>query len=149
MFDRILVVCTGNICRSPVAAAMLRQRLPHKRIECAGLGALEGHGVDKTAGELAAEEKLNLAEHKARQITGEMLQEADLVLVMTESQRRAIAEKHPAVMGKVMLYGQWLTNPETRVQGIEIPDPYRKSREAFAQVHKLLNQAAESWQKKL
>lgn len=53
MFQRILVVCTGNICRSPVAEAMLRDALPGLEVHSAGLGALAGHGVEPTAAALA------------------------------------------------------------------------------------------------
>ena len=47
MFERILVVCTGNICRSPAAEAFLKQRLPERHISSAGLGAF---GCDQPPG---------------------------------------------------------------------------------------------------
>ncbi|MDR5893273.1 low molecular weight phosphotyrosine protein phosphatase [Halomonas mongoliensis] len=139
MFQRILVVCTGNICRSPVAEAMLREALPGRRLGSAGLGALVGHGVEPTARALAEADGLDVAEHQARQLTAEMVGEADLVLVMSPGQRRAVGELAPQALGKTMLLGKWLPGEP------EIPDPYRKSREAFEHVHELLKEATQAW----
>lgn len=143
MFDRILVVCQGNICRSPVGMAMLQQRLPERAVQSAGLGALVGHPAEPLAAELAAEDGLDLEEHRARQLTVDMLQWADLVLVMSDRQRRGVSALDPVATGKTMLFGHWLGNDS------EIPDPYRKSRDAFVHVHKKLNRAADGWQHRL
>ena len=48
-FENILVVCVGNICRSPMAEALLKQRFPEKNIDSAGVGALVGHAADAAA----------------------------------------------------------------------------------------------------
>lgn len=145
MFQRILILCTGNICRSPVAAALLANRLPDKQIETAGLNALEGKGVEPTARFFAEAQGLDVADHQARQVKPEHLYSADLVLVMSDGQRLAVGQMAPTVLGKTMLFGRWLDQG----RGREIPDPYRKSAEAFEQVHVLLNEAADSWLGKL
>lgn len=141
MFQHILVVCTGNICRSPVAAAMLAAALPSRQIESAGLGALVGQGVEPTAHRLGEADGLDLADHQAQQLTAGMLHTADLVLVMSEGQRRAAGEIAPEALGKTMLLGRWLDNSQSR----DIPDPYRKSTEAFEHVHQLLKEATHGW----
>lgn len=145
MFKRILVVCTGNICRSPVAEAMLRRALPNKQLSSAGLGAVVGHGVEPTARELAEADGLDVSDHVARQLTREMLQAAELILVMSDGQRRAVADLAPAALGKTMTLGKWLDDGKGR----DIPDPYRKSREAFEHVHELLSKATDAWAKRL
>lgn len=141
MFQHILVVCVGNICRSPVAAAMLRERLPGRHIESAGLGALVGQGVEPAARALAEADGLDVDGHQARQLSAAMLVAADLVLVMSEGQRRAAAELAPAALGKTLLLGRWLDGGSGR----EIPDPYRRDAEVFRVVHGLLREATESW----
>lgn len=145
MFQNILVVCIGNICRSPVAEAMLRAQLPHKQFSSAGLGARVGEGVDPTAKQLAEEAGLEVNHHQARQLTTAMLHAADLILVMSDGQRRAVAELSPTALGKTMRLGQWLDNG----QGKDIPDPYQKSPEAFAHVHQLMDAATRAWATRL
>lgn len=145
-FSRLLIVCTGNICRSPVAEALLRARLPRLDLESAGLDALVGQGVEPLARVLAEGEGLDVSRHQARQITQEMIQQADLVLVMSEGQRLAVAKLVPAAIGKTLLFGRWLGEGG---KGEEIADPYRKSREAFEHVHRRLVRAADAWQSKL
>lgn len=142
MFDHILVLCTGNICRSPVAQALMQQRFPDKRVESAGLGALVGAGVDANAGSLAADAGLDLSGHVARQVDTAMLSKADLILVMSEGQRHAVAERHPPASGKTLLMTRW-------IGGEDVPDPYRKSRDAFEHVHRLLVDAADGWVDKM
>jgi len=144
MIEQVLVVCRGNICRSPVAAAMLKQLCPSKRVESAGLGAMVGQGVEPMARQLAKAEGLDVIGHMARQLSHEMLQRADLVLVMSHGQRLAVGELSPAALGKTMLLGHWLDSNAT-----EIPDPYRKSEEAFQHVHQQLRHAAKAWASKL
>ncbi|WP_445157956.1 low molecular weight protein-tyrosine-phosphatase [Halomonas sp. E14] len=141
MFQHILVVCTGNICRSPVAAAMLRQRLPGRDISSAGLGALVGSDVEPRARALAEADGIEVGAHKARQLDTDLLSQADLILVMSDGQRREIGKQWPEMLGKTLRLGQWLEGGEGR----DIPDPYRKSTEVFEHVHRLLAQASETW----
>src|SRR5690606_41737560 len=105
MFDKILVVCHGNICRSPLAEAMLKALLPHCKVESAGLHALVGHPADASTQEVATPAGLVLQDHKGRQLNSEMLNDADLILVLSQSQRTAIGENLPSAMGKTMWLG--------------------------------------------
>lgn len=139
-FQHLLVVCTGNICRSPVGEALLRRELTDCRVTSAGLGALVGEGVEPRARRLAEADGLDVSGHVARQLDAAMVREADLLLVMSESQRLAIAERYPTATGKVMRFGHWLAPG-----GADVFDPYRGSDELFASVHARLVQAAEGW----
>ncbi|MDI5921009.1 low molecular weight protein-tyrosine-phosphatase [Halomonas sp. LR5S13] len=145
MFHHILVVCTGNICRSPVAAAMLARALPEHEVASAGLGALVGQGVEPTARALAEADGLVVSEHRARQLTPEMISGADIVLVMSDGQRQAVGELVPEALGKSMLLGHWLGERQER----QIPDPYRKSTAVFEEVHRLLREACSAWSTRL
>ncbi|MCG6656354.1 low molecular weight phosphotyrosine protein phosphatase [Halomonas campisalis] len=145
MFDTILVVCRGNICRSPVAAAMLADGLPTHRVASAGLSACVGEGVDLTARQLIEAEGIDVGRHSARQLDSQLLAEADLVLVMSSQQRRDIAKQWPEALGKTLRLGHWLENG----CGVDIPDPYRQDPTVFRRVHELIKQAAHTWIDKL
>ncbi len=138
MIKSVLVVCVGNICRSPTGERLLKRALPLTRIASAGLGALEGYPADKTAAEVAAEHGLSLDGHQAQQLTAEMCRDFDLILVMEKRHIEQVNRIDPAARGKTMLLGHWLNQQE-------IADPYRKSREAFDAVYGLLENATQKW----
>lgn len=142
MFDSILVVCVGNICRSPTGERLLRKGLPEKKISSAGLGALVGKSADSRATEAANQHGLSLEGHQAKQLTVSMCREYDLILVMEKEHIEAVCRLAPEVRGKTMLFGHWLSKRE-------IADPYRQSREAFQFVYSLLDESAQQWVKAL
>ena len=82
MFNRILVVCDGNICRSPTVAAMLRELKPEKAVSSAGLVGLVGQDMEATARAVAEEDGLDCGAHVARKLDSELCRDSDLILVM-------------------------------------------------------------------
>lgn len=142
MIDSILVICTGNICRSPIAERLLRQALPDKKCDSAGMGALVNHPADPSAIEVMENHGLSLDNHLGVQFTAELGRKYDLILVMEKLHQEQISRISPEVRGKTMLLGHWMGQTE-------IPDPYRKSQEAFEAVYQLIDQACQSWMKKL
>lgn len=138
MFNKILVVCVGNICRSPTAERLLKTYHPSLTVESAGLGALVGNGADDSAASVAAAHNISLEGHCARQISGRMCRDYDLILTMEKRHITRLCDMAPEMRGKVMLFGHW---DDER----EIPDPYRKSRDAFEAVYSLLDQSARQW----
>jgi protein-tyrosine phosphatase len=98
---RILIVCTGNTHRSPFAEGILRLRLDEREltdiaVTSAGIAATAGDPVPVDAVVAAAEWGVDLSGHLARQISAEMLGEADLVLVMDSYHLTALATAFPA-----------------------------------------------------
>lgn len=97
----ILTVCTGNVCRSPIAEMSLAQSLANLtvvRVESAGVAALVGRGVPEPAERIAAEAAIDATHHVARQINDSYIREADLVLAMAREHRRTVVERVPAAM---------------------------------------------------
>ena len=144
MFNKILVVCVGNICRSPTVEALLKSRLAHRGIDVssAGTHALVDKPMDSTALEVLREHGGDHPDHKGRQLTREMLQQADIVLTMEKRHVESIARMAPEVRGKTFLLGKWQKDQE-------IPDPYRQQKVAFEHVYRLMTQGVDSWSKKL
>lgn len=140
VFKRILTVCIGNICRSPTAEYLFRQRLASRDIQLssAGLGALVDRPMDATAMQLLAEHDIDGATHRARQLTPVMLREADLILGMEKSHVATMIRLAPEASGKIFLLDKWL---EER----DIPDPYRQQRIAFEHVYSMIAQGIDSW----
>ena len=84
MFDSILVICTGNICRSPIGERLLRQALPNKKIDSAGISALVNHQADSSAIRIAESHGLSLQGHEGTQFTSTLGRQYDLLLVMEQ-----------------------------------------------------------------
>ncbi|HFZ8994100.1 TPA: protein tyrosine phosphatase [Citrobacter freundii] len=142
MFNSILVVCTGNICRSPIGERFLRRALPGKKIDSAGTGALIKHSADLSAVKISSQYGLSLAGHQGQQFTSSLGREYDLILAMEKFHIEQISRIAPEARGKTMLFGHWINQQE-------IPDPYQKSDEAFASVYRLIEQAGQCWVEKL
>lgn len=150
MFNNILVVCLGNICRSPTAEFLLKQKLPHKHIASAGLQACissdgTGWDMDATAKQVAEQNGLISPKHQAQQLNQQLVSQYDLILVMEAQQRNIIAKRYPEAHAKTMLLGQWLTGTNSK----DIPDPYKKSEEVYQHVYQLIDAAVQAWCSKL
>ncbi|MBN4076846.1 hypothetical protein JYT48_01060 [Mariprofundus ferrooxydans] len=109
-------------------------------VHSAGIAALVGEPVSEEVLHLMSNNHAT-SSHRARQITLRMVQKADLILVMQREQQSDINRITPAARGRVHLLGKW--------QGIEIPDPHRKSSEYFEQVFQLISESVEEWSKRI
>ena len=130
----VLVVCTGNICRSPMAAGLLQHYLPDSlkaniEVTSAGTHALHGHQAEPNAIEAMNRIGIDISGHRAQQITKSMSRESDLILTM-----EAMHSHH--VKGLL----KWRQNPPRRVGEFnpelpahDIADPYGGPVEAFGQ----------------
>jgi protein-tyrosine phosphatase len=141
---KILLVCVGNICRSPVAQYRLQLMLPGCELRSAGLAALVGHDMDATARSVALEHGLECPPHRARQLTPELCRWADLILVMERRHLDALGRIPPQSRGKVFLLGDGLGEG-----GVDIYDPYERPREVFEFVYSLITRATEDWAHRL
>ncbi len=146
MFNTILVVCIGNICRSPTAEVLLKHRLQENgkeiAVHSAGLGALTGKDIEPTARKILVEKGIVPPLHSAKQIDTDMIVQADLVLAMEQAHVQHLNEIAPHARGKTFLLGKWLDNKE-------IPDPYRQQKQAFDHAYKLIDQSIATWLKYL
>ncbi|MFJ7796061.1 low molecular weight protein-tyrosine-phosphatase [Pseudomonas sp. NPDC096950] len=144
MFKKILVVCVGNICRSPTAELLLRNALASSAITVtsAGLGARVGEAMEPAARQVLEERGHCAQAFKARQITPDIVNDSDLILVMEKQHVSQVLKIASHARGKVFLLGKW--------QGErEIQDPYRQGKAAFIHAHALIEDAVCSWAQRL
>lgn len=97
----VVTVCTGNICRSPLAEGLLLNALPGLHVSSAGTGALVGRQVPEQAASIVSALGVDVSRHRARQITPDVVNHADLLLAMAREHRRAIVELAPSAMRRV------------------------------------------------
>ena len=146
MFKNLLMVCVGNICRSPTAEYLMRKQLAEKgasiAVASAGLAALVDKPASETAVKLAKELGVDLSPHRARQLTTDMIRAHDLILVMEQEHIRAVEAMAPDARGKVHLLGRWH-------HGVEIPDPYHQGHAAYQQALALIQLATDQWLSKI
>lgn len=137
---RVLVVCLGNVCRSPIAEYLLRERLgkPEVTVESAGIAAADGARIDPRALAVLERHGIDGDLHVARRLQPGMVDAADLVLVMERDQLDYMRTVMPSSTGKTFLLGKW--------QGdFEIPDPYGKPKESFDHVYRMVDLAVRRW----
>lgn len=140
----ILFVCTANICRSPMAAAIMRHRVAELgladqvRVLSAGVYAEEGYGASSHAITTLGRRGIDLHEHRSRPMTAQLLAEADIVLVMEEAHRRSLFYLAPQHLAKVFLLSEMAGEYD------DIADPYGGPLEGYNQTANLLEALIEA-----
>jgi len=102
----VLVVCTGNICRSPLGEGFLRRALIARmgdeapEVRSAGTAGWEGSGATRESVQAGAERELDVASHRARRLTSGLLGDVDLVVAMAAEHRDAVAAMAPGLASR-------------------------------------------------
>lgn len=145
IINRILVVCIGNICRSPVGEVLLREHFKQQpkapTIASAGLNAMIGYPAHELSVAVLASRGIDCNNHRAQQISAELVQQSDLILVMETHQQRRIESLFPQARGKVFRLGHW--------RDLDIEDPYGKPLAAFEKMLDDVTISTQDWIQKL
>ena len=137
----ILFVCKGNICRSPFAEQLARQRLDVSAdIISSGYFPRSGRSSPEAALEAAGDFGVNLKTHRSRRLNDTVLKQADIVFVFDEHNRNTLRREHPSVKGKLFPLGIMLATANT-----VICDPWSWSGDVteFSKAYTLIAQAIE------
>ncbi|MCK5813689.1 MAG: low molecular weight phosphotyrosine protein phosphatase [Cocleimonas sp.] len=142
MFNHILIVCIGNICRSPMGEGLLQAKLPDITISSAGISALVGYPADPHSVAVMRQKSIDISTHLARQIDDEMVANADLILTMEKRHNKYIQSKFIGTRGKVHLIGRWLDDRE-------IADPVGRDERAFSIAMANIERGLDVWAEKI
>ncbi|MDK2857356.1 MAG: protein arginine phosphatase [Verrucomicrobiota bacterium] len=130
---KLIFVCTGNTCRSPMAEGLLRQILgPDSgwQITSAGICAANGWPANPNAVEALREKGIDISNHVSRALTPALVQTADLLVTMTRAHRDAVLRMCPESEGKVFL----LTSFGVTQAAADIYDPIGESLDVYRRV---------------
>lgn len=119
----------------------LAEAAPQAQVHSAGIKALVDYPSAEEAQAVMLQEGIDISSHRARQLTREMIADADLILTMEKHQIREISRLMPQARGKTFLLGKW--------SDFEIDDPYRQAKPAFENVLFLIKEGWQEWAKRL
>jgi protein-tyrosine-phosphatase len=134
---RLLFVCTGNTCRSPLAEALARAEArtrgwTHVEVSSAGVSTVAGLEISEGSLRVAERHGLDVSEHRSRPLTPELAEWADLILVMSDSHLVRVSELGGAGRAAIL---------DTFVHGEDgggVPDPFGQSDEVYEETYRAL-----------
>jgi len=147
---RVLMVCLGNICRSPLAEGILKSKVNSQKVfvDSAGTGDYHtGEQPDKRSISIATTYRIDITNQKARRFSVKDFDEFDLIYVMDQSNYNNVVAlaRNEEDKAKVNLILEEVFPGE----GLDVPDPYRGGDFGFKNVYKMLDQACSVIAKKL
>lgn len=139
----ILVVCTGNICRSPLGEVLVQHYaneygLTQVKVSSAGTHATPGSSATIDTAIVAEQKGLTLANHQSRQLDLDLIEQSDLILVATLEHYNFINRVSPENIHKTKMLGE-------PIQLNKIPDPYMSGIEMYMEIGELIDRAAKGW----
>lgn len=141
MISNVLMVCHGNLCRSPMAAALLQQRVEGLRVGSAGLAAEVGQPAATEAVAVLSEMGIDIQAHRATQLTRQIANDAELILTMTAAQTRSLQSLYPLMRGRIF-----------SIRGFDdadIDDPMGMPISAFRACREALTDGIDYWVRRL
>jgi protein-tyrosine-phosphatase len=125
---KLLFVCEGNTCRSPMAEGILKKMLQTKgmtniEVQSAGVNAMIGSPANPNAVQVAHKHRVNLRSHRAQPVSKELINWADWIIAMTPEHKEILKKEYPEKSNSIILLKE-LGRPNPRPEDLEIRDPF-------------------------
>ena len=139
---RVLMVCLGNICRSPLAEGILKSKIDTSKIfvDSAGTGNYHVGGLpDERSIAVAKKYRIDITDQRCRQFTVEDFDNFDMIYVMDNSNRRDVLSLARNKQDEAIII--MILNELFPGENVDVPDPYTGGLNGFEQVYSMLNKA--------
>jgi protein-tyrosine-phosphatase len=139
VLKHVLFVCTGNVCRSPMAELLFREQVkgrPEYVVGSAGVGAMPGQPASKHTADLLKESGIDAANFRSRPLTYELMKQATHVFAMSDQHLRVMEHDFPELMDRAYLVTEFAADDALR--GQDVVDPIGMGRRAYEQTRDML-----------
>lgn len=141
---RILIICTANICRSPMAEYLLKDAFKGRQVlvESAGIHGQHGMEADDTVVKLLEAQGMNdIKNHRSKPVVSGMAGQYDLFLCMEQHHLEDLQQIIPGITGRAYLFGHWTSQ--------EIADPHKMPEAHYLIAQEQITNATQDWLEKL
>ena len=144
---KILFVCSGNTCRSPIAEGIAKEVFSSPetyQISSAGTSALDGLPASSLATMVASQNSIDLSEHRARLLSGAIVKDADLIITMGSKHRETVGIIDPSTLEYAFLLTEFCDDEEG-----DVPDPIGMGVEEYEKTFEVIEKCVRRLKDKL